>query len=294
MAGGRSSFRNWSEYIAVRSALATLSWTPAPLAESIAQVYAKALDQFVPRLRRIALDNLRQALPGSLDPERSAIVDGVFRSIGRILFTFARIPRIRSGNVAQYIRCEGLCHVQTALARGKGLLFATAHLGNWELSAYAFALMERPISIVVRPLDNPLIDRLVSRYREMSGNRFINKRDYARGILQSLARNEMVGILADQHVQDGIFVDFFGRLATTSPGIAKFAAKTGAAVVPGFALWSESEKMYVLRFLPEVRITGDVQGDSQRVQAAIESVIRQYPDQWLWIHRRWKAQVPVN
>ena len=247
------------------------------------------LDLTVPRLRRVALRNLEFALPLLSLRERGHIVDGVFTSIGRILATFSRFPQIHAGNVGQWLRCEGIQHVHRAQEQGRGLVFATGHLGNWELSAFAFALMERPIYIVVRPLDNPLINSLVDRYRQSSGNRLIGKRDYARGILQALANNEMIGILADQHVQDGTLVDFFGRPAATSAGIAKFAAKTGAAVIPGFALWSEAEGKYVLRFLPAVEIIGDPQADTQRVQTAIEGVIRQYPDQWLWIHRRWKS-----
>ncbi len=221
--------------------------------------------------------------------ERARIADGVFASIGRVLVAFARLPSIHANNVDTWIRCEGMEHVKLARERGRGLLFATGHLGNWELSAFAFALLERPIHMVVRPLDNPMIDRLVARYRGLSGNRSIDKREYARGILQALARNEMVGILSDQHVQDGVAVTFFGQNATASSGIAKIAARTGALVVPGFALWSATENKYVLRFFPPVEITGDAELDTQRVQLAIEVAILQYPDQWMWIHQRWKT-----
>ncbi len=269
--------------------LGTLALAPRSVALRAGSLYARALDLLSPRLRRVAQQNLACVLPDLPVTERGELIDHIFSSIGRMLVTFARFPKITPQTASAWIRCENLEYVTDALARGKGLLFATGHLGNWELSAFAFALLQQPIHIVVRPLDNPLIDAFVDRYRGLSGNRSINKRDYARGILQALARNEMVGVLADQHVQDGVIINFFGRPAATSAGIARFAARTGAAVVPGFALWSDLESKYVLRFLPPVEITGDPRADTQRIQSAIEQVVREYPDQWLWIHRRWKS-----
>jgi KDO2-lipid IV(A) lauroyltransferase len=174
------------------------------------------------------------------------------------------------------------------------VLVATAHLGNWELSAFAHALMTAPMNVVVRPLDNPLIDRMVERRRALSGNRTIGKKDFARAILKALAANQAVGILIDQNaaVDSGVFVDFFGVPASAGTGFAKFAAHSGAAVIPGFALWKEEEKRYVLRFYPPLTMTGDAVRDTQTLQSKLEEVIREYPDQWLWIHRRWKTRPP--
>jgi KDO2-lipid IV(A) lauroyltransferase len=146
--------------------------------------------------------------------------------------------------------------------------------------------------VVVRPLDNPLIDRLVARRRTLSGNRLLQKKDYARGILKALAANEAVGILIDQNASesDGVFVDFFGVPACAGTGFAKLAARTGAAVIPGFALWSEADRRYILRFYPVVEMTGDAGHDTRLLQKLLEDVIREYPDQWMWIHRRWKTR----
>ena len=285
-AARRSAFRDWIEYVAFRTALRSLEFGSREQAFRTARSYLALLDRAVPRLRRVANENLRFALP---DQNSKAVVDGVFDSIARVLVTFARFPRIDRGNVNEWLRVEGLDHVETALARGHGVIFATGHLGNWELSAFAFALLNRPISIVVRPLDNLRIDAFVEKYRGVSGNRSIGKRDYVRGILQALSNNEMIGVLVDQHDQDGIPIEFFGRPAKTSTGIARFAAKTGAAVVPGFALWSAPEQMFVLRFFPEVPISGSPEQDTQDIHRRIEGVIREYPDQWMWIHRRWKG-----
>jgi KDO2-lipid IV(A) lauroyltransferase len=243
----------------------------------------------IPRLRRVAYRNLALALPAA-DP--GAIVDGVFRSIARLLVAFAKFPSIHSGNVSRWIRYEGREHYDDAMRAGRGVLFATAHLGNWELSAYAHALLAAPMNIIARPLDNPLIERLVEHRRRLSGNRLIYKKDFARSILKALSANQAVGILIDQNASPdtGVFVDFFGIPACAGTGFAKIAAHSGAAVVPGFALWSDEERRYVLRFYPPLPVTGDATRDTQALQSLLEQVIREYPDQWLWIHRRWKTR----
>jgi KDO2-lipid IV(A) lauroyltransferase len=152
--------------------------------------------------------------------------------------------------------------------------------------------MAEPMNVVVRPLDNPEIDEIVERRRAISGNTLLSKRDFARSILQALRNNDAVGILVDQNSapEHGVFVPFFGRLACSGTTFAKFAARSGAAVIPGFAVWQEDRGKYVLKFYPEVEITGDVTADTAAIQAAVETAIRAYPDQWLWIHRRWKTR----
>jgi KDO2-lipid IV(A) lauroyltransferase len=269
-------------------------WSLAYAPPGLARVYGKLVDLALPRLRRVAMRNLELAYPDKTPAERKAIVDEVFRSIARLLYAFARFPRINRENISQWIRYEGLEHYLEAKKRGHGVLFATAHLGNWELSAFAHGLMTEPMNVVIRPLDNPAADRLVEQRRQLSGNRLIEKWDGARAILRALQQNEAVGILMDQNtsLQEGVFVNFFGTPACANTAFAKIAHRTGAAVIPGFALWLENEKRYVLRFYPAVEITGDAAQDSQRLHAILEQVIREFPGQWLWIHRRWKTRPP--
>jgi len=287
----RSALRNRFEYCLAIGVLKSHEWTPLPLAHMLARAYTRLLDLAIPRLRQVACRNLTLALPEASPAE---IIDGVFRSIARLLVAFAKFPAIRKDNLARWIRCEGSEHFESALREGRGVLFATAHLGNWELSAYAHALLASPMNVIVRPLDNLLIDALVERRRALSGNRLVLKKDFARIILKALAANEAVGILIDQNAtpETGVFVDFFGIPACASTGFAKLAAHSGAAVIPGFALWSEDEGRYILRFYPPVAITGDAARDTQALQAKLEEVIRAHPDQWLWIHRRWKTRPP--
>lgn len=254
----------------------------------LASVSANALDLAVPRLRRIAIRNLE--LAGFANP--SEIADGVFRSLGRVIASVARFPKLNAANISEIIRYDGFENYARAKSKGRGVLIPTAHLGNWELSAFAHALMTEPMHIVVRPLDNPRLDAWVERRRGLSGNHIIHKKEAVRAIFKALHAGDAVGVLIDQNVvpSEGVFIDFFGRKACAGTAFVKFAHRTGAPVIPGFALWEEAESRYVLRFYPEIEMTGDVAADTQRVHSLLESVIRQYPDQWLWVHRRWKTR----
>jgi Kdo2-lipid IVA lauroyltransferase/acyltransferase len=287
----RSALRNAVEYGLAAGALKSIEWAPLPLAAWLARRYLALLDRALPRLRRTAYTNLSFALPGA---DGKAITDGVFDSLARVLLAFAKFPSIRRENVDCWVRCEGLEHYTNALRAGRGVLVATGHLGNWELSAFAHAWLTEPMNVVVRPLDNPLIDVLIQRRRELSGNRSISKREIARPILKALAANQAVGILIDQNwtADTGVFVDFFGAPACTDAGFAKLAARSGAPVIPGFAFCSREERRYVLRFYPPVPITGDAARDTAALQAAFESIVRAHPSEWLWIHRRWKTRPP--
>ena len=293
----RSAFRNALEAGLARILILSLEYSPRLIADWLGARCAILLDLAIPRLRRIADQNLSRAYADGVYPDkdeawRRETIDGVFASIGRLLVAFARLPRITKANVSEWIRYEGFEHYQRAKERGNGVLFATAHLGNWELSAYAHALLTEPMNVVVRPLDNPSIDAIVERRRALSGNILLSKRDFARSIFQALRKNEPVGILVDQNssAENGAFVPFFGTLACANLTFAKLAARSGAAVIPGFAVWSQNERRYILRFYPEVEITGDAVEDTCRIQHAIETAIRETPDQWLWIHRRWKTR----
>jgi KDO2-lipid IV(A) lauroyltransferase len=275
-------------YILVRLALAALGALPFASSVRVARLYFRLLDALVPRLNRVARRNIQIAgLSGS-----DEIIEEMWGSLARSLAVFARLPKIERANVSGWIRYEGLEHYIDAKRRGRGVLFATAHLGNWELSAFAHALMTEPMNVVVRPLDNALLDSFVGRRRTLSGNRVIGKRDAARSILRALKNNEAVGILMDQNVlpAEGVFVDFFGVPACAGAAFAKLAAHSEATVIPGFSLWCGEEKRYVLRFYPPVEITGDLQCDTQRIHSQLEQVIREHPGQWLWLHRRWKTR----
>ncbi len=294
MAKSKDSFAVRLEFIVISLLLGCLRLLPRSLALSTAQACVALLDASVPKLARVADRNLQLAMPEIDATERAEIVDGVFESIARLLVSFAKFPDINRNNVNQWIRYEGLEHYQNAKAKGRGLLIATAHLGNWELSAFTHALMTEPMNVMVRPLDNPLVDHLVEARRQLSGNKLIVKKESALSVVRALKNNQAVGILIDQNtsLEEGVFVKFFGLRACAGSAFAKLAARTGAAVVPGFAFWEQSIKKYVLRFYPEIPMDGNTQADTQKIHSQFEQLIRQYPDQWLWIHRRWKTRPP--
>ena len=272
--------------------MASLAIGPRRFAFGLARAYVGLLDILVPKLRNVAHRNLVLAFPEMGEKRRWQIADGSFRSIARLLVTLARMPTFTRENIGEWIAYDGLEHFHTAKSGGNGVLFATAHLGNWELSAFAHGMLTEPMNVVVRPLDNPKIDAMVTRLRTMTGNKVIEKKDYARGILRALGRNEAVGILIDQNtsIEEGVFVDFFGLSACTNPGFAKVAAHSGASIIPGYALWDEKLGRYVLKFYPSYLATGDPVEDTRRIHADLEIVIRQHPEQWLWIHRRWRTR----
>lgn len=288
----RSPVRNRIEWAVVSLLMGLLRVLPRRGAFALARGLTGILRLAVPRFTRIAHRNLQLAFPEFDEARRRGCLDGCFRNMAGILTAVAKFPRITKSNVGEWIRYEGFEHFEAAMRRGKGVVFATGHLGNWELSAYAHALLSAPMGFVVRPLDNPLLDRLSIYYRTLSGNQVISRRESARPLLQMLRANQAVGILADQNTTEdrGIFVNFFGIPACVDAGLAKLAAHTGAAIIPGFAVWSDTEGRYILKFYPPIEATGDQLRDTQAVQSALEQAIREYPEQWLWIHRRWKTR----
>ncbi len=282
------------EYVAARTLLQTLRALPLPAAYRTAYAVTGVLDRALPKLRRVAHTNLSFAFPDWSFEQRNLVIDGVFRTIGRLLVGLARFPSLNVGNIHDWISYEGLENYRAAKAEGRGILVATAHLGNWELSAFAHALMTEPMHVMVRPLDNPLVDNLVEHRRTLSGNQLIYKKEAARAVIKALRANEAVGILIDQNTTpaEGVFIDFFGKQACATSAFVKFAYHSGTPIIPGFALWDETRQRYRLHFLPKVELTGDVQTDTQRIHSVLESVIRRHPDQWMWIHRRWKTRPP--
>jgi len=253
------------------------------------------------RLRVVGLRNLQLAFPEWSEERREQTLRGVYRNLGYLLAEFAQMSSYTPDVARSLIRYEGLENYLAARDRGKGVLVLTGHLGAWELSSFHHSLMGFPMGMVIRRLDNPLVDEFVNRIRCLHGNKVLHKDDFARGLIAAMRAGETVGILMDTNMTppQGVFVPFFGKMAATASGMARVASKTGAAVVPGFLLWSEDEGQYVLRFGERIELenTGDSERDAvantARFTRVIESYIREYPDQWLWMHRRWKTR-PVG
>lgn len=286
------------EYWLVVVVARTLGRLPRGLARLLADGLAWSIYCLHGRLRRVGHRNLEMALPTFSATERDQILRGVFRHLGWQLVELCRVTRYTPENTRNWIRTEGLEHYLAARERGKGVLIVTGHLGAWELSGIYHSLMGYPLSVIARPLDNRRLDAFVNGIRSLHGNRIVPKDNFARGLLRAMHANHTVCILMDTNMTppQGVFVDFFGKQACTASGVARVALKTGAAVLPGFMLWEPTESKYVLHFGPELHFerTGDAERDTlaatQQCAHVTEEWIRRYPDQWLWIHRRWKTR----
>jgi KDO2-lipid IV(A) lauroyltransferase len=296
---GRASLRHRLENLAAVGLLRFLGWLPHRWARSFCAALALLAHALWPRLRRVGLFNLRLAFPEWQDRERRRVVAGLFRNFGRMLADFAHFPNWNRENIEQLIIYDGFENYERARSLGKGVLFLTGHFGNWELGSFAHGVYGYPCHFVVRELDNPLLDALINRYRCLSGGKDIEKRDFAREVLRAFKHGEAVGILIDQNMAatEGVFVDFLGRLACTTTGPARIVRKTEVPVVLGLVIWDSKLGKYRLRFDsvewikredPEEEILINTANFTRR----IEEYVRRYPDQWLWVHRRWKTRPP--
>jgi KDO2-lipid IV(A) lauroyltransferase len=292
--------RKTLEYWLVVGVARTLGWMPRPMARLLAGVLALVTYHVLGRLRRVGERNLQLAFPKMEPDSRRRTLRSLYRYLGWQLVEFCQMPYYTPDNTRGLIRTEGLEHFLAAEAMGQGVLVLTGHLGAWELSSFYHSLMGHPMGMVIRRLDNRKLDEFVNGVRCLHGNRVLHKGDFARGLLTAMHQAETVGILMDTNMTppQGEFVEFFGVAACTASGLARVALKTDAAVLPGFMLWEPTEKKYVLHFGPQLHFarTGDTEADvlaaTQQCNDALESWIRRYPDQWLWIHRRWKTRPP--
>ncbi len=288
------------EYGLVRAVARCLGRMPRGMARGLAGCLAFAVYWCFGRLRRVGMRNLELALPELSPQARGKILRRVYIHLGWQLVEFCRMTRYTAENTRDWMRTEGLEHYLAARARGKGVLIITGHLGAWELSSFHHSLMGHPMGMIIRNLDNRRLDAYVNGIRCLHGNFVISKDDFGRGLLKAIHAGGTVGILMDTNMTppQGEFVPFFGVEACTGTGLAHIARQTGAAVLPGFMFWEPAERRYVLHFGPEVEMprtanrAADILEGTRRATAVIESWIRRYPDQWLWIHRRWKTRPP--
>ena len=301
----RGVARTYLEYGVALTILKLFGLLPRRLALQAGYAVGAIAHAVLPHLRRHAETNLRIAFPEMPERERERIKRSVFRNLGRLLGEVTQFPKLNRDNIKNIVTYEGLEHYVNAVNSGRGVILLTGHIGAWELSVFAHSLNGYPMSFLKRNVDNPLVEQLGESYRSRFGNRSIDKKGSVREIIKTLKSGGVVGILADLNTSrdEGVFCDFFGVPAATTAGIATLALRTGALVVPGYLLWDEAAQIHRLHFEPPVETpvesmdTGnqkeDVQTNTARYTKVLENVIRQHPDQWLWIHRRWKTR-PVG
>ena len=293
--------RQWLEYAAVWLVLKTAGVLPRRAARAYGAGVAFVFFALVPRLRRIALFNLQLAFPEWSEERRREVVRGMIRQLGWMGGEFSQFPKYSAERIKEIVVLDGLENFLSAERDGKGVLVLTGHFSAWELAPFAQARFGYPLNFLAREVENVRVDTLVNTYRTLSGNKPIEKNQSARAVLRVLGEGGTVGILADQNtiLEEGVFVDFFGIPACTTTGIARMALHTGAAVVPGYILWDAAIGKYRLRFDPALKLsrTGntekDVTENTARFSKVIEGIMRKNPEQWVWVHKRWKTR-PVG
>ena len=294
--------RIFVEYAAAKSALVTLSLLPAPVAYSLGRGLARIAYLLTRNLRRTGAINLRLAFPEKSEAERDQLLRETFDSLGRTLGFFSQMSSRSREQLKQLIEVEGWENIEAAKTKhGERLILFTGHLGAWELTSFGLSVLGQPFTFLVRRLDNPSIEGFVDGVRTRFGNQTIDKLAAARSMVKILRTGESaLGLLPDLNTLDeeAIFIDFFGVPAATTFVVAKLAVRTNTPLLPIFAPWSEEKRKYLLIFEPIIPIdpTGDEEADVRRITIEltrrIENRIRQYPGQWLWIHRRWKTRPP--
>jgi KDO2-lipid IV(A) lauroyltransferase len=289
-----------SEYLLARSVLAALGIAPLSLATGVGRAMGLIAYASARNLRRTGKRNLELAFPEKNEFERREILRSCFASLGRQLGLFSQFSTATPSSLLELIDLEGLEHLEAARAQGRGVILFTGHLGAWELTSLALSLRDHPLSFLVRRIDNPRVEQLVDARRTRFGNRTLDKLSAARSMVRILRSGEVLGLLLDLNTlpEEAIFVDFFGIPASTGFMVAKLALRTEAPIIPIFAPWEEKRKKFAVRVEPPVSIdfTGNEDEDVRKLTAKlsliVETQIRRYPDQWLWIHRRWKTRPP--
>jgi KDO2-lipid IV(A) lauroyltransferase len=290
------------EYAVARTILSGLGILPRRAAIGVGLAVGQIVSRLPGSLRRTGIRNLEIAFPEMPEDERLRLLRGSFASLGRLLGEFSQLPRATPETLRELIEYDevGLAHLREAERTKRGVIFLTGHLGVWELHSFGWSALEYPLSFLVRPLDNPRVEELIESIRTRFGNRAIDKQSAARQALRVLRQGGTLGILSDLNTQtrEGVFVPFFGKLACTTAGIATLALKTDAVVIPTCAVWNKERQRYFFHGDPPVELvrTGDQEKDIEvntaRFAAAVERMVRLYPDQWLWIHKRWKTRPP--
>lgn len=294
----RGYLRSLIEYSAAWAILKGVGALPRNLALKAGQAIGAAAYRLLPHLSQHAEINLQLAFPEMGKAERERIRQGAFRNLGRMLGEISRFPKLNRGNIESIVRYDGIENYLAAKAQGRGVILLTGHIGCWELSVFAHSIYGHEMSFLARRVDNPLVERLADSYRSRYGNRSIDKKNSVREVLKTLKAGGVVGILADLNAsrEEGVFCDFFGVPACTTAGVATLALRTGAVVLPGYLIWDDEDRIHRLRFDPPIETinTGnqkeDVIANTARYTKAIETIIRRHPDQWLWIHRRWRTR----
>jgi KDO2-lipid IV(A) lauroyltransferase len=299
MSEPRSKSADYLVYLLVRIVVCVLQALSHSTARTVAAALAWLLYRVDRRHRLVADDNLRQAFPGRwTDPERDALVRDVYRHFCHLLIDIIHTPRrLNPCNWRQYVEASDMPLLVDCLLSGRPLLLVTGHFGNWEIGGYGLGLLGFRSHAIARPLDNPYMDDFLRRFREDTGQGIIAKDGEFHKIIAVLASNGILATLGDQDAgQRGLFVDFFGRPASTHKAVALLALEHRVPMlVFGIRKLGEPMRYRIViedHILPEEYDgrPNAVREMTERFTAALERIVRQAPEQYFWLHRRWKHQ----
>jgi KDO2-lipid IV(A) lauroyltransferase len=294
LADQHRKLRHRFEYAAVSAVVAGVRLLPMRGVLAMGSLLGRAFHAFDAGHRRLAVQNLRHAFPLRSEAECRGIARHMFEHFGRLLMVLLKFSTLSKEQMLACVEFEGEERVRAAHAQGRGVLLFTGHFGFWEINALVHALALAPIAVLARPLDNPELHDLLERVRCSTGNSVIYRRGAIRRVLRALGNNQAVAVLIDQHMQsaDAVYVDFFNRPASTTSALAALALKTGAPVVPVFALPLPGGRFRMVYEHPvdPPSATGEqgIKEFTQRCTDVLEMYVRRYPELWLWMHRRWR------
>lgn len=292
--------RNRIEYAAVAALRSVVRVLPRRASLGLGAALGRLFHGLHGRRRELGLENLRGAFPARSERDRRAILRSTFEHFGRHVIELLNFETMSAGEIMRLVDVEGGAHVERALAGGRGVMFYSGHVGYWEIQVMAHAVLFAPIVMVARTLDNPLLDGLVGRLRARVGTRVLPRRGAVRGLLRALLNRASVAMMIDQHMHDrsAVTVEFFGRPAATTSAVAALALRTGAPIIPVFALPLPGGRY---RLVYEAPVAPPPAGDpdpvrtcTQRCTDVLERYVRRHPELWLWMHRRWREGVAAD
>jgi KDO2-lipid IV(A) lauroyltransferase len=287
-------FRYRVEFVLVMAVRGVAGALPDVVANWIGNFVGLCFYTFDPAHRRLAISQLRAAFPVRSEADCRQIARATFRHFGRLLVVLLKFSTFSAAQVRARVEYDGTERVRAALQAGKGVLLFSGHFGYWELQGIAHPLALPPMSVLARPLDNPYLHALLERTRRTTGNGVIYRRGAVRRVLRALANNEIVAIMIDQHMSeaDAVMVEFFNRPAATSSALAALALRTGAPLIPVFALPLGAGRYRMIYEhpveLPPADSPDPVHELTQRCTDVLEMYVRRHPHLWLWMHRRWR------
>lgn len=294
----RSKFQTKLEYFAVRGVVGAIGLFPLKTSMSIGKNIGYAIGSLILKLKKTGRRNLEIALSELSAEKKEKILRGTFESLGRHLGFVSHFRQFEREDIHKLVEVIGKEHFDKAHATGRGILFFTGHFGSWEVFNLLPPAFGFEMNILVRRIDNPLVENFVDKMRTRFGSVTLDKTKSARTMFRVLESGKLLGILADLNAQEkeGVFVDFFGVPASTTISIAKLALKTNAVVLPAFAVWNEEKQKYVVHLEPPIdyekteNAEADIKTLTQKITTVVEKYVRQFPEQWLWIHKRWNTR----